>query len=100
MNTWLPSGRTSTTRNCGILLFLILYQTPCVGNDREHLSRVRVYANAVGANGNTGLDGRSSHYPVYAYSENGWATSITLQVREGGIALTTVANFVDITPMI
>jgi hypothetical protein len=68
------------------IVFDSLPDTLWVGNDKEHLSRVRVYADAVGANGNIGLDGRSSHCPVYAYSENGWATSVTLQVREGGIA--------------
>ena len=37
------------------IVFDSLPDTLWVGNDREHLSRVRVYANAVGANGNIGL---------------------------------------------
>lgn len=68
------------------IVFDSLPDTLWVGNDKEHLSRVRVYANAVGANGDIGLEGRGSHYPVYAYNENGWATSITLQAREGSMA--------------
>lgn len=67
------------------IVFDSLPSTLWVGNNREHLSRVRVYANAVGANGNIGLDGRCGHSPVYAYDDYGWATSITLRSWDSGM---------------
>lgn len=61
------------------IVFDSLPDTLWVGNNREHLSRVRVYANAVGANGNIGLDGTCGHSPVYTYDDYGWTASITLR---------------------
>ena len=63
------------------IVFDSLPDTLWVGNDREHLSRVRVYANAVGAHNSVMLDGLGSHSPVYSYGEYGCAQSIKLQAR-------------------
>lgn len=87
----------------GSIVFDTLSDTLLVGCEEEHLSRVRVYAWAVGAHHKIKLEGLGSHNPVYTYNESGRVQSITLRAREYAAdslpRIVELGNMVDDTGM-
>ena len=91
------------TELAGSIVFDTLSDTLLVGCEEEHLSRVRVYAWAVGAHHKIKLEGLGSHNPVYTYNESGRVQSITLRAREYAAdslpRIVELGNMVDDTGM-